>query len=132
MAKFPYGKKTKFGTAEKQVKEEEEEKEEKEESEEDPEPAKSLVEDNTAAAFRRLEDKDKLRLTCQRCQHEKPPGTNVMFCGKCGFQLIPETSQIKGLPMQLGFSGQDIGPTPGQTPAEFEPSASTFLLWPEL
>eukprot|EP00973_Karenia_brevis_P038495 5311078-Karenia_brevis.AAC.1 len=62
-----------------------------------------------------------MRLTCRRCSYENPPGTHVSSCVQCGFQVYPENSQIDGLSMQLGFSGSDLGPTPGRTPAEFEP-----------
>eukprot|EP00973_Karenia_brevis_P081717 11328659-Karenia_brevis.AAC.1 len=34
--------------------------------------------------------------------------------------------------MQLGFSGSDLGPTPGRTPAEFETPESNFVHKPEL
>eukprot|EP00973_Karenia_brevis_P019343 2652404-Karenia_brevis.AAC.1 len=73
MAKYPYGKKTKF------VKEEDMEQDN---DEEDPEPVDEprLVDAETADAFRRLGGRDKIRLTCRRCSYENPPGTNVSSC----------------------------------------------------
>eukprot|EP00973_Karenia_brevis_P047654 6613104-Karenia_brevis.AAC.1 len=57
------------------------------EAEADPEPLRSesmdaqvdeprLVDTETADAFHRLEDRDKIRLTCRRCNYENHPGTN--------------------------------------------------------